>query len=56
MEIDHLPLKPENCSNIGVLVAKYMAENQLSFTEMAQHVGVSHAVLPICCNRHGKAG
>lgn len=33
-----------------------MAENQLSFTEMVQHVGVSRAALLICCNKHGKAG
>ena len=53
MEASHLKLKSEDCSAIGLLILDYMKQHQLDFTEMADKIGVSRAVLRIACLKQG---
>ncbi len=56
MEAPRLPLQPEDCSEIGLLVLEHMKENQLDLTEMAEKIGVSRAALRIACLKQGSPG
>ncbi len=56
MEPPRLPLKPEDCSAIGLLVLEHMKENQLDLTAMAEKIGVSRAALRIACLKQGNPG
>ncbi len=50
------PLKPEDCSAIGLLILEHMEKHQLNFTAMAEKVGVSRAALRIACLKQGSPG
>lgn len=56
MASPHLQLNSEDCSEIGLLILEYVAKYQLTFTEMAERVGISRAALRIVCLKRGNPG
>lgn len=56
MAAPHLQLNPDDCSRIGLLVLEYIDEHQLTFTEMADRIGISRAALRIACLKQGNPG
>lgn len=52
----HLELSLDDCSEIGILVLDYIKENELTFTKMAERVGISRAALRIACWKQGRPG
>lgn len=56
MAAPHLKIDPDDCSAIGLLVLKYIDEYKLTFTEMAQKIGISRAALRIACLKQGNPG
>ena len=52
----HLEIKPEDCSPIGLLLLQHMEFHQLSFTQMADNLGISRAALRIACLKNGNPG
>lgn len=56
MAAPHLKIDPDDCSTIGLLVLKYINEHKLTFTEMAERVGISRAALRIACLKEGNPG
>ena len=56
MSAPHLQLKPEDCSEIGLLILEQMKQHQLDFTAMAEKIGVSRAALRIACLKQGSPG
>ena len=56
MKYPHLQLKPEDCSEIGLLIVEHMEQHQLDLTAMAEKIGVSRTALRIACLRQGNPG
>jgi transcriptional regulator with XRE-family HTH domain len=56
MAAPHLQLNPEDCSEIGLLILDYIKTHGLTFTEMAERVGISRAALRIVCFKEGNPG
>lgn len=56
MAAPHLQLNPDDCSEIGLLILDYIKKHQLTFTEMAERVGISRAALRIVCLKEGNPG
>ena len=56
MAAPHLKIDPDDCSAIGLLVLKYIDEYKLTFTEMAERIGISRAALRIACLKQGNPG
>ena len=56
MAAPHLQINPDNCSGIGLLVLEYIDKHKLTFTEMADRIGISRAALRIACLKQGNPG
>lgn len=56
MAAPHLKIDPDDCSAIGLLVLRYINEYKLTFTEMAERIGISRAALRIACLKQGNPG
>lgn len=56
MAAPHLQLDPNKCSEIGLLVLDYIEKHQLTFTEMAERIGISRAALRMVCLKEGNPG
>jgi transcriptional regulator with XRE-family HTH domain len=56
MAAPHLKIDPDDCSRIGLLVLDYINQNKLTFTDMAERVGISRAALRIACLKLGNPG
>jgi transcriptional regulator with XRE-family HTH domain len=56
MAAPHLQLNPDDCSQIGLLILDYIKKHQLTFTEMAEQIGISRAALRIVCLKKGNPG
>ena len=56
MAAPHLQINPDDCSGIGLLVLEYIDEHKLTFTEMAEWIGISRAALRIACLKQGNPG
>lgn len=56
MAAPHLKIDPDDCSAIGLLILKYIDEYKLTFTEMAEKIGISRAALRIACLKQGNPG
>ena len=56
MAAPHLQINPDDCSGIGLLVLEYIDEHKLTFTEMAEQIGISRAALRIACLKQGNPG
>ncbi|MDZ4874969.1 MAG: hypothetical protein CLLPBCKN_004365 [Chroococcidiopsis cubana SAG 39.79] len=56
MAAPHLQIDPEECSGIGLLVLEYIKARQLTFTQMAEQIGISRAALRIACLKNGNPG
>jgi transcriptional regulator with XRE-family HTH domain len=52
----HLKIDRDDCSKIGLLVLDYINDNKLTFTDMAERVGISRAALRIACLKLGNPG
>jgi len=47
---------PKDCSEIGLLILNYMAQYNLTFSEMAQRLESSRAALRASCLKNGCPG
>ena len=56
MAAPHLQINPDDCSSIGLLVLEYIDKHQLTFTQMAERIGISRAALRIVCMKQGNPG
>lgn len=56
MAAPHLQLNPDDCSEIGLLVLEYIKKHQLTFSEMAERIGISRAALRMVCSKNGNPG
>ena len=56
MAAPHLQINPDDCSGIGLLVLEYIDKHQLTFTEMADRIGISRAALRLACHKQGNPG
>ncbi len=56
MAAPHLQINPDDCSGIGLLVLEYIDKYKLTFTEMAERIGISRAALRIACYKEGNPG
>ncbi len=56
MAAPHLQINPDDCSGIGLLVLEYIEKHQLTFTQMADRIGISRAALRIACLKPGNPG
>ena len=56
MAAPHLQINPDDCSGIGLLILEYIDEHKLTFTEMAERIGISRAALRVVCYKEGNPG
>lgn len=56
MAAPHLNIDPDDCSAVGLLILKHINEYRLTFTEMAERIGISRAALRIACLKQGNPG
>jgi transcriptional regulator with XRE-family HTH domain len=56
MAAPHLKIDPDDCSAIGLLILEHINEYKLTFTEMAEKIGISRAALRIACLKQGNPG